>query len=178
MRALGRSVIFIHHAGKGGQQRGTSKREDLLDTVIALKRPANYRAEEGARFEVHFDKARALLGHDVAAMEVALQATPDGKQFWSTKPVEDVASAQMIELATLGLHQAEIARELGCHRSTVMRALNKAAAEGRYTPPSNDGRRGPKKANARQSVETIDSVLRVASTTASNTQHTGNANDV
>lgn len=30
-RAAGRAVLFIHHAGKGGQQRGTSAREDILD---------------------------------------------------------------------------------------------------------------------------------------------------
>jgi hypothetical protein len=36
-RAQGRSVLFIHHSGKGGAQRGTSKREDVLDTVISLK---------------------------------------------------------------------------------------------------------------------------------------------
>ena len=30
-RAEGRSIIFIHHSGKAGTQRGTSRREDLLD---------------------------------------------------------------------------------------------------------------------------------------------------
>ncbi|MBX9704534.1 MAG: helicase RepA family protein, partial [Silvanigrellaceae bacterium] len=35
-RRQGKSVMFIHHAGKSGSQRGTSKREDTLDTVIAL----------------------------------------------------------------------------------------------------------------------------------------------
>ncbi len=37
-RQRGRSVIFIHHSGKNGAQRGTSKREDLLDVVLALRR--------------------------------------------------------------------------------------------------------------------------------------------
>ncbi|MGA8698620.1 MAG: AAA family ATPase, partial [Xanthobacteraceae bacterium] len=41
-RRAGRSIIFVHHAGKNGVQRGTSKREDVLDTVIVLKRPADY----------------------------------------------------------------------------------------------------------------------------------------
>jgi hypothetical protein len=36
-RVMGRSVLFDHHAGKSGAQRGTSKREDLLDTVLALR---------------------------------------------------------------------------------------------------------------------------------------------
>jgi RecA-family ATPase len=47
-RRAGRSILFIHHAGKGGQQRGTSRREDVLDTVIGLRRPADYIADQGA----------------------------------------------------------------------------------------------------------------------------------
>lgn len=42
MRRAGKLVILIHHAGKGGNQRGTSRREDALDTVIALRRPPDY----------------------------------------------------------------------------------------------------------------------------------------
>ena len=41
-RSAGRSVLFIHHAGKGGAQRGTSRREDVLDTVIGLQQPKSY----------------------------------------------------------------------------------------------------------------------------------------
>ena len=62
LRRRGVSVLFIHHAGKGGQQRGTSRREDILDTVIALRRPHDYSPKEGARFEVHLEKARGLYG--------------------------------------------------------------------------------------------------------------------
>ena len=32
LRRRGISVLIVHHAGKGGQQRGTSRREDVLDT--------------------------------------------------------------------------------------------------------------------------------------------------
>ncbi|MDH3691882.1 MAG: AAA family ATPase, partial [Gammaproteobacteria bacterium] len=64
MRGSGRSVLFIHHGGKGGQQRGTSRREDILDTVISLRHPSDYRPEEGAVFEVHFEKARGIYGDD------------------------------------------------------------------------------------------------------------------
>lgn len=42
MRRQHRAVIFIHHAGKNGGQRGTSKREDLLDTSVTLSRPPGY----------------------------------------------------------------------------------------------------------------------------------------
>lgn len=143
MRATGRSVIFIHHSGKGGTQRGTSKREDLLDTVLQLRRPSDYQASEGARFEIHFEKARALFGEDVAPIEVTLQTTADGRQTWNTRTVKGVLDGQMIELAELGLSQAEIARELGCNRSTVLRTLKKAKDEGRYIPKAPRGRHMP-----------------------------------
>ena len=62
LRRKGIAVLIIHHAGVNGRQRGTSRREDALDTVIALRRPADYSPKEGARFEVHLEKARALVG--------------------------------------------------------------------------------------------------------------------
>ena len=51
MRQRGRAVLFVHHDGKSGQQRGTSKREDTLDVVIQLKHPPDYSPDGGARFE-------------------------------------------------------------------------------------------------------------------------------
>ena len=33
LRRRGVSVLVVHHAGKNGDQRGISKREDLLDTA-------------------------------------------------------------------------------------------------------------------------------------------------
>lgn len=134
MRASGRSVVFIHHAGKGGQQRGTSKREDLLDAVLSLRRPSDYTPEQGARFEIHFEKARALYGEDTAAMEASLITGPDGRQDWAMRQVADASEEQMIELAELGLSSREIGGELGVNHSTVVRGLRKAEKEGRYTP--------------------------------------------
>ena len=63
-RRAGKSVVFIHHGGKSGQQRGTSRKEDVLDTVISLRRPPDYSAEQGCRFELHFEKTRGFHGPD------------------------------------------------------------------------------------------------------------------
>jgi hypothetical protein len=38
-RRQGRTGVLLHHAGKGGGQRGTSKREDVLDTVSHCATP-------------------------------------------------------------------------------------------------------------------------------------------
>lgn len=58
LRRQGIAVLLVHHAGTNGRRRGTSRREDALDMVFALRRPEDYSAEQGARFEVHFEKLR------------------------------------------------------------------------------------------------------------------------
>jgi putative DNA primase/helicase len=74
LRRKGVAVLIIHHAGVNGRQRGTSRREDALDTVIALRRPGDYAPAQGARFEVHIEKARALVGDGGAPFEAAVEA--------------------------------------------------------------------------------------------------------
>ena len=60
--------------GVNGKQRGTSRREDALDLVIGLRRPADYSAEQGARFEVHIEKARTLVGDGALPFEAMVEA--------------------------------------------------------------------------------------------------------
>lgn len=72
LRRRGMTVLLIHHAGKSGDQRGTSTREDIMDTVISLRRPREYSMAEGARFEVHLTKARGILGDDAKPFEANL----------------------------------------------------------------------------------------------------------
>jgi hypothetical protein len=87
-RQQGRSVLFVHHSGKGGAQRGTSKREDILDTVISLKRPAEYNPADGAVFEVHFEKTRDMHGEDAQPFEARLQTDEHGLSVRSrTRPL-------------------------------------------------------------------------------------------
>jgi putative DNA primase/helicase len=69
LRRRGVSVLIIHHAGKGGGQRGTSRREDVLDTSISLRRPCDYIPDQGARFEVHIEKGRRIHGTDAKPFE-------------------------------------------------------------------------------------------------------------
>ncbi|WP_456679309.1 hypothetical protein [Bradyrhizobium sp. S3.7.6] len=47
LRRRGVTVLVVHHAGRGGNARGTSKREDVLDTVIQLKRPEDLTKARG-----------------------------------------------------------------------------------------------------------------------------------
>ncbi len=130
MRARGHSILYVHHAGKGGTQRGTSKKEDILDTVICLSRPANYEAREGARFEVHFEKSRDVVGEDVSPIEACLKANADGLELWEHRIVEDVEMKHAAQLKNEGAAQGEIAEEMGKTRHQVSRILKRAAEAG------------------------------------------------
>ena len=129
LRSRGISVLFIHHAGKGGAQRGTSKREDVLDTVICLKRPADYSPDQGAAFSVHFEKNRGFTGEEAEPLDVALAETPAGLQ-WTWRKLEASTYQKVIELTNEGLSQADIARELEVARSTISRHIRTAKSKG------------------------------------------------
>ena len=127
-RAEGRSVIFIHHSGKAGTQRGTSRREDLLDVVLALKKPPETSPSEGACFEIRFEKNRHLVGADIAPIKVQLIKDENGKHDWKWEDVRDQSDErleQIIKLKEQGLNQSQIAKELGVDKATVSRELKK-----------------------------------------------------
>ncbi len=130
LRRKGISVLFVHHAGKGGNQRGTSKKEDILDTVIVLRKPNDYDQREGARFEVHYEKARGFYGEEAAPFEAWLKEE-QGKMTWHIQELEDVQLNSLISLYKEGLKQRDIAQELGLGLGTVNRWLKRAKEEGR-----------------------------------------------
>ena len=68
LRRRGKTVIIIHHSNKAKGQRGTSRREDILDLVLNLAEPKDYDPDEGARFDVRFEKARGLTGRPPARL--------------------------------------------------------------------------------------------------------------
>jgi putative DNA primase/helicase len=94
LRRRGISVIIVHHAGKGGDQRGTSRREDVIDTSICLQHPSDYDPTQGARFEVHIVKGRGLHGAPARAFEARLETRGD-QAVWTVNPVEDVETARV-----------------------------------------------------------------------------------
>ena len=124
LRRRGISVLIIHHAGKSGNQRGTSKREDLLDTVIHLKRPANYDPTHGAQFEVHYEKARGFFGDEAKPFDARLGGDREGL-CWEVMDIQDALAEQVKELRAEGLSQRDIATQLGTSAATVNRIVKK-----------------------------------------------------
>ena len=134
-RRAGRAVIFVHHSGKGGTQRGTSRREDLLDVIINLRRPQEYEEQDGAVFEVHFEKARSLTGDDIAPIQAKLEKLPGGYQ-WTCTSAATRLQDQIKRLWELdGMTIIDIARELECNKSHVSKTLQKAMAGGELLRP-------------------------------------------
>ena len=122
-RAKGRSVVIVHHANKEGGSRGSSRKEDILDNVIVLKRPDDYdEGNDGAKFEVHFTKSRSLFGEDIKPIIASLESH-SGRWSWS-----NIASKQeqACELFNQGMSQTDIAKVLEVNRSTVSRWVNVA----------------------------------------------------
>ena len=127
LRRRGISVLIVHHAGKGGQQRGTSRREDVLDTSISLRRPEDYVPAEGARFEMHLEKGRGIVGDDAKPFEAKLEVR--GKSaIWTTRDIEDVKLARVKALLEDGFSVRDIADEMGTSKSAVQRLKNRIDA--------------------------------------------------
>jgi hypothetical protein len=133
-RRAGRAVVLLHHAGKGGAQRGTSRREDVLDAVIALRHPADYSPDQGCRFELHYEKCRGFYGKDAQPFEAGYQVSGDGVAVWTRKEIVDAEMDRVIAALKDGMSIREAADELGFHRSKVERLRRKATEAGKLAP--------------------------------------------
>jgi putative DNA primase/helicase len=134
LRRKGVAVILVHHAGVNGRQRGTSRREDALDTVIALRRPGDYSPEQGARFEVHIEKARALVGDGATPFEAAVEpfTTEAGKAAirWAARDPKPSVFEQAAALFQEGKSVRKVKMLLGISHGEAGRLRLRAAAEG------------------------------------------------
>jgi len=123
------AVVALHHAGKGGTQRGTSRREDALDTVIKLVRPHDYDLRDGARFQLIFEKARRLFGAEMEPIEVSIREAGEDVQ-WLCGRAIDENTRRVAELHNGGLTQREIAKERQIGVGTVNRHVARAREAG------------------------------------------------
>ena len=134
LRRQGIAVLLVHHAGTNGRQRGTSRREDALDTIIALRRPEDYSPEQGARFEVHFEKLRNRVDGDGAiAFEAKLESfRDDGSDGvrWSAHDQRPPTFKRAAELFREGFTVREVAATLHISKSEAGRIRLRATDEG------------------------------------------------
>jgi replicative DNA helicase len=116
-------VIFLHHAGKSGEQRGGSEKEDMLSFVIKLRRPANYKPEEQLRIEVHIEKNRhkCLSPRSLMPFEVQLIKDSLGKNAWVTRPALHAQRIAAFEMFKNKMPTMLVGQEVGVSRATAYR---------------------------------------------------------
>jgi putative DNA primase/helicase len=128
-RRAGRALVLLHHAGKTGAQRGTSRREDVLDSVISLRRPQDYSPEQGARFELHYEKSRGFHGEEAQPFE-AQYRVDKGAAVWTRTDIADADRCRVVAAMQEGMSIREAAEVLGLHKSKVERLRRKAIETG------------------------------------------------
>lgn len=131
LRQMGKSVIFVHHAGKGaeGSFRGTSKITDAVDLAVALKSPVGHKAEDGCVFDVSFPKYRHYRKGDATEFQAKYINTEFGPPSWEWKELDEVNSNKILELHEAGLKPKEISADLGVAPKTVYKHLKKAGID-------------------------------------------------
>jgi putative DNA primase/helicase len=129
LRQRGMSVLIVHHSNKSGGQRGTSRREDVLDTVISLRRPSDYKPSQGARFEVHLEKARGIFGEAAEPFEASL-TVQDGRGVWAMRDLVDPTQEDAIRLLRQGQSIRAVAEALDVSKSAVGRWSSAAKEDG------------------------------------------------
>ena len=131
LKARGKSIIMLHHSGKNGSSRGTSRRHDILDTVIRLERPPSYTESEGAKFEVHFDKTRSFAGPKAEPIGMIYQS--DGTQAdWSNFRITNEREVEVAKLLQGGMKQKDVADQLQISQGQVSKLSARAKSNGLY----------------------------------------------
>lgn len=135
LRFAGISTILIHHEGKGGEQRGTSAREDNLDISISLKRPKDYHPEDGARFICRFEKARIRQQdlHLISDLEFKLDTDPKGRALWTYANLKQENKARVLKMLDEGTAAKDIAAGLGITAARVSQIKKEAVRDGIIT---------------------------------------------
>jgi hypothetical protein len=120
------SLFMVQHAGKSGDQIGTSKKEIQLSCNIKLRNQNHYTPEDGLRVEARLTKLRRR-GKDgrwdprwAQPFEIAYKVN-DGAAEFSTRPMKDILKKQAIELLVAGAHPKEVMEATGLDRFVVYR---------------------------------------------------------
>ena len=135
LRFAGISTIILHHTGKKGGQRGTSAREDIIDTSIILKKPSDYSASQGARFVLSFTKSRVPTrdAHLLGDRLFQLRETPEGLIQWEFEDVKSASKEQILKMLHNGALNKDIANALNVTPSYVSKIKKQAIENGILT---------------------------------------------
>jgi putative DNA primase/helicase len=124
------AVVIIHHAGRSGEMRGTSKREDNVFWIIALD-DAKQNADDkrGARFISRFTKPSRNTQEEIPAYEWHIVSETSGEVSISHKRAESLqVFRKLIEDGVTDCSQ--LAEEMKVSKGTISKWAAKAIREG------------------------------------------------
>lgn len=127
LRRLGKSVLLVHHSGKGEvlSPRGTSKREDTLDLVISLSHPADYKAEDACSFQMKFRKSRHFrTKEDIEELKASYNDFG-----WTVEELEQSNFEKVKQLLEDGVKQRDISEMTGLSKGHVSKLAQKVKKE-------------------------------------------------
>jgi hypothetical protein len=123
------AVVFVHHSGRNGFMRGTSKREDAAFWSIKLSEAKAEHHGEGATFIATFDKNRNATNEAAPSLLWHFEPRADG----SVVPKWTTLTPMQIFLGLIedGLESCgDIAQEMNVSKATVSRLAKKAQQAG------------------------------------------------
>lgn len=130
LRSEGRAVILLHHEGKGGSPRGSSKREDVLDTIIKIKELKDDDLDDDdaarikTRFEISYPKHRDFFGKEAEPV-IATLDTASGATVWTHEPYRSNQMALVDALLKANTKQKDIATQLKLSPARVSQIVKK-----------------------------------------------------
>lgn len=134
LRFAGISTIMLHHTNKEGGQRGTSAREDNLDTSLILKTPHDYTPEEGCRFICHFSKARVATSSLSLIGDIEFNLLEEeGKLTWKWGNLRKERKKEVLKMLDEGLEYDAICAALELSKGYITKVKKQAIKESLLT---------------------------------------------
>lgn len=109
LRNRGKAIVIVHHAGKSGEQLGTSLKTQVLDYSISLQRPVNA-AHGDTAFYLHWEKIRGKHRKLLKPLYCRYEEF-EGVAQWHYQVTADFHRATIIEMSKV-LKPHEIAEAL------------------------------------------------------------------
>jgi hypothetical protein len=124
------AVVFVAHAGRNGQMRGTSRREDAAFWILQLTRPDDAeKDEDGARFLCRFDKNRNATEIECPPIDWTFLRGSGGCTEVTWKPIS--ALQKLRSLIESGVRSAsDLAMDMKLSPSTVCRLAKEGMTQG------------------------------------------------
>jgi putative DNA primase/helicase len=135
MRRRKLGVFLVHHAGKSGDQLGTSKKEIQLSCNLKLRTHGEYTPEDGLRVECRITKLRrrGRAGQWIPKWGLPFEINyrvVDGAAEFSTRPMLDILRKRAVQYLVAGMHPTDVVTETGLSRFTVLRLKKKITTDG------------------------------------------------